>query len=337
MAIIPNIPQQDNSTTRRCVECGRVMPLKSFTFTHNEFYPDHYLPLCNACISAKIRAHDSNWEYIDKVCMWAGIPFIAREWDRIQKMTLEEETWGTYAKVFADQEYASLGWGDYFRQYKKLQECGLIDEELPELREQRYSNLRRKWGENYDDTELDHLEDLYKGLMNTQNISGALQIDQAQKLCKLSLEIDNRIRAGDKEVDKFMSSYDKIIKSAEFTPKNVKNAADFDSFAEVAYWLEKHGRINKFYDGATRDVIDEAIKNIESYNQRLYVNEGGIGDEITERLRALKQTNMVESENLYNIQPTFDADEYDNEAFILDEEKEFEPTDVKPHECYTTT
>jgi hypothetical protein len=39
-----------------------------------------------------------------------------------------------------------------------------------------------------------------------------------------------------------MSSYDKIIKSAEFTPKNAKNATDFDSFAEVAYWLEKRGR-----------------------------------------------------------------------------------------------
>ena len=34
----------------------------------------------------------------------------------------------------------------------------------------------------------------------------------------------------------------------------------------VAYWLEKHGKINKFYDGTTRDIIDEAIKNIENYN-----------------------------------------------------------------------
>jgi hypothetical protein len=58
----------------------------------------------------------------------------------------------------------------------------------------------------------------------------------------------------------------KIIKDAEFTPKNAKNATDFDSFAEVAYWLEKHGKINKFYDNVTRDVIDEALKNIENYN-----------------------------------------------------------------------
>ena len=332
MALVPNIPSSDNnSTTKRCAQCGRVMPIKAFAHTFNEFYPDHHLPVCNTCISTNINEHDNNWEYIDKVCRWADIPFIAREWDRIKGITLDTETWGTYAKVFADQEYESLGWNDYYRQYKKLQEVGLIEEELPELREQRYEELRRKWGENYDETELNHLEDFYKGLLNTQNISGALQIDQAQKLCKLSLEIDNRIRAGDKEVDKFMSSYDKIIKSAEFTPKNAKNAADFDSFAEVAYWLEKHGRINKFYDGTTRDIIDEAIKNIQSYNQRLYVNEGGIGDEITERLRMLKANTAMEHETLYNIQPDFDADEYSNEAFVIDkDDEEFNPLDVKP-------
>ena len=202
----------------------------------------------------------------------------------------------------------------------------LIEEELPEIREQRYIELRRKWGENYDNEELNHLEDLYRGLLNTQNINGALQIDQAQKLCKISLEIDNRIRAGDKEVDKFMSSYDKIIKSAEFTPKNTKNATDFDSFAEVAYWLEKHGRINKFYDDVTRDVLDETLKNIEAYNQRLYINEGGIGEEISERIRMLQVSAEAEHDNFYNVQPNFNEDEYSNEVYVLDDEAEFDPS-----------
>ena len=149
-------------------------------------------------------------------------------------------------------------------------------------------------------------------------------MDQAQKLCKISLEIDNRIRAGDKDVDKFMSSYDKIIKSAEFTPKNAKNATDFDSFAEVAYWLEKRGRQNKFYDNVTRDVLDETLKNIEAYNQRLYINEGGIGEEITQRLNALKSTNIFE-EHYYGAPEEFDEDVYANDAYILDDEAEFNP------------
>ena len=325
MPVIPKIPVQP-STTKKCERCGRVMLLSSFAETHNKFYSDGRLPLCNECITEIIDAAGGSWEIIDKVCQWADIPFIVKEWERVSKITLSTETWATYAKIFATQDYESLGWGDYYRQYKRLKEVGLIEEEIPEVREKRYSELRRKWGENYDEDELNHLEDLYRGLMNTQNINGALQIDQAQKLCKLSLEIDNRIRAGDKEVDKFMSSYDKIIKSAEFTPKNAKNATDFDSFAEVAYWLEKHGKINKFYDNTTRDIIDEAIKNIESYNQRLYVNEGGIGEEITQRLRALTAANnMEQGSNIYDIQSDFNPEEYENEAYIIDgEEDEFD-------------
>lgn len=324
MPVIPKIPKQQIET-KICSRCNRPLPSSQFSKTHSEFYSDGLIPWCNDCIAEKLDAADWNWEYVDKLCMWAGIPFIVKEWDRIKGMTLPNETWATYTKVFCDQDYDSIGWGDYFRQYKKLKEVGLIEEEIPEVREQRYKDLRRKWGENYDDEELDHLEDLYKGLMNTQNISGALQIDQAQKLCKLSLEIDNRIRAGDKEVDKFMSSYDKIIKSAEFTPKNVKNATDFDSFAEVAYWLEKHGKINKFYDDVTRDVLDETLKNIENYNQRLYINEGGIGEEITQRLAALKAANDREQNVIYDIQSDFNESEYDNEAYIIDEEEEFDP------------
>ena len=110
---------------------------------------------------------------------------------------------------------------------------GLIEEEIPEVREEKYVKLREVWGDNYDDSELNYLEDLYKGLKTTQIINGALQIDQARKICKLSLEIDNGIRAGGANVDKLLASYDKLVKTAEFTPKNVKNAADFDSFASL--------------------------------------------------------------------------------------------------------
>lgn len=332
MPIIPKIPKPTDSTSKVCAKCGKPKPINQFAFTHNEFYSDKHLPFCNECISALIEESEDEWETVDKLCQWADIPFVVKEWERIKEMTWAGETWGTYAKVFSTQEYEHLGWKDYYRQYKKLKEVGIIEEEIPEVREKRYRELRRKWGENYVDEELNRLEDLYKGLLNTQNVVGALQIDQAQKLCKLSLQIDNCIREGSKDTDKFLAAYDKIIKAAEFTPKNTKNATDFDSFAEVAYWLEKKGKINKFYDNVTRDVVDETLKNIQSYNQRLYVNEGGIGEEITTRLDALRAAvayEQNEESSLYDIQPTFNPDEYDNAGYIIDgEEDDFNPEEI---------
>lgn len=325
MPLEPKIPKPQFKT-KKCSKCGSILSTEEFAKTHSIFYPDGLLPICNDCANEYLREHDYEWDYIDKLCQWADIPFIVKEWTRLSELNGVEKTWPVYANVFAAEVYVGFGWADYNKQYIRLREVGLVEDEVPLVYEQKMADLRKKWGSNYDDEELYYLEDLYKGLLQTQNVNGALQIDQAQKICKLSLEIDSRIRAGDKEVDKFLSSYDKLVKTAEFTPKNTKNAIDFDSFAEVGKWLEKRGRQNKFYDGATRDVIDETLKNIENYNQRLYINEGGIGDEITQRLKALQSANRME-EDIYGIQKEYDLDEYDNMGFTGEEEEEFEVMD----------
>lgn len=307
-----------------CSQCGRPLLKSEYAATHSLFFSDKLLPVCNSCITEWLRAKDFSWEFINKVCQWADIPFIVKEWERIFELSGEAQVWTTYSKVFADKCYEELGWDHYNKQYITLREKGLIEEEIPLVREKKYTTLRKKWGANYDEEQLNYLEDLFKGLCTTQNVNGALQMDQAQKICKLSLEIDSRIRSGDKEVDKFMSSYEKAIKIAEFTPKNSKNASDFDSFAEIAYWLEKRGKQNRFYDGTTRDIIDETLKNIENYNQKLYINESGIGDEITQRLEALKTADT--QENYYNIQQEYDLDEYDNMGYNFETSEDFEVT-----------
>lgn len=323
--IIPKIPQKQ-ALTKKCNCCGISTSTDDFARTHSPFYPDGYLPVCNSCINQMLKEHEYEWSFIDTLCQYAGIPFIVKEWTRLAELNGEEKTWDVYSKVFAEDIYEQFGWDDYHKQYMKLRQAGMVEGELPLINEQHMADLRKKWGSNYDDEALNYLEDLYKGLLTTQNINGALQIDQAQKICKLSLEIDSKIRAGDKDVEKFLSSYDKLVKTAEFTPKNTKNAVDFDSFAEVAHWLEKRGKQNKFYDGVTRDVVDETIKNIENYNQRLYINEGGIGDEITQRVEALKNADKIEqSSDIYGLQQNYNLDEYDNEGYNLEDNEAFKP------------
>lgn len=321
MPIEPKIPKQ-SFLTKKCNKCNGVFSLEEFAPTHSPFYPDGYIPFCNDCARAYLEENEWDWEAVDKLCQYAGIPFIVKEWDRLFELNGKQDTWSVYSKVFANDNYKSIGWTDYFHQYQKLKEAGLIEDEVPLLKEERLARLHKIWGNNYDEDELMYLEDLYKGLLINQNVNGALQIDQARKICKFSLEIDSRIRAGDKDVDKFLSSYDKLVKIAEFTPKNTKNASDFDSFAEVGLWLEKRGHHNKFYDNTTRDIIDESLKNIENYNQRLYINEGGIGDEITQRLKALQNVNELE-ENVFDLKKEYDLDEYDNAGFNVDEDEDF--------------
>lgn len=308
----PNIPKQRKPfILKTCSRCNGSFGPDAFSETKSFFYKDGYLPICNSCIEEYLVENNFNWEAVDKVCQYADIPFVPSEFERLHEMN-GDKVFPVYAKVFLSSDYNGLDWGVYFRKFKELKEARLIDDELPVIKEKKLSQLKEKWGANYDEEELHYLEGLYDGMLQTQNVNGALQDDQAKKLCKISLEIDSRIREGS-DFDKILSSYDKLVKVAEFTPKNVKNATDFDSVGEVFRWLEKRGWVNKFYDGVTQDVVDETMKNIMNFNQRLYVNESGITEEIERRLSALK--NAQELENYYNTDKEYDLDEYDNAGY----------------------
>lgn len=324
MGLQPNIARKRNFALKQCVKCGAALTAEAFSPTKSLFYPDGSLPICNSCIEDYLSGVDFDWHYVDKLCQWADIPFVPKEWERLFSMN-GDKTFGVYAQVFAQTEYEDLGWSDYFKAFKDLKQAGTLEEELPGIAEKKRKQLQERWGANYDDEALRYLENLYNGLMTTQNVNGALQVDQALKICKMSYEIDCRIREGS-DFDKLLASYDKLVKAAEFTPKNVKNINDFDSVGELIKWLEKRGWKNTFYDGVTRDVVDETMKNFQNFNQRLYTNESGIGEQITERLNALKQVKAIEEESYYGTNRAYDLDAYDDKGYSqLVHEEDFDP------------
>lgn len=324
MGLQPDIARRRVFSFKTCNRCGQSYTKDEFAPTKSIFYADGALPICNSCIESYLLEVDFDWQEVDKLCQYADIPFVPREWERLYEMN-GSKTFPVYANVFAQTEYEAFGWSDYHKAYKDLREQGLIEDELPGLYEKKRKQLQDRWGANYDDEALRYLESLYNGLMTTQNVNGALQVDQAIKICKMSYEIDCRIREGT-EFDKLLASYDKLVKAAEFTPKNVKNINDFDSVGELIKWLEKRGWVNSFYDGVTRDIVDETIKNIQNFNQRLYTNESGIGDEITRRINALREAKQIEEESYYGTNQTYDLDSYDNDGYMdLMREEEFDP------------
>jgi hypothetical protein len=292
--------------------CGRPFGPEGFAPTKSLFFPDGTLTICDDCIDRSLAANNWDWAYINKLCQMADIPFVPKEWERLREMG-DSEVFHRYASIFLSAEYDDLGWHDYYEAFRALKEQNRIEEELPEIAEHKWAALREKWGANYDQEALTYLEGLYNGLMTTQNVNGALQIDQAKKIAKMSYEVDRRIAEGS-DFDKLLASYDKLVKAAEFTPKNVKNINDFDTFGEAIKWLEKKGWRNTFYDNVTRDIVDESMKNFQSFNQRLYTNESSMPEEIARRMEALKATAALENDNYYGTNKQYDLDAFEAEA-----------------------
>lgn len=311
MGLAPKIQKKSKFISKKCSICGGTFGPESFAPTKSLFFTDGVVPVCNDCIDGILAESDDSWDAIDKVCQMADIPFVPKEWERLKEMD-ETNVFYRYATIFQGSEYDGLGWKDYNEAFLRLKREGNLESEMPLLGEEKRKKLREKWGGNYDDEGLNYLEELFNGLMTTQNVNGALQIDQALKICKMSYEIDRRIAAGD-DFDKLLGSYDKMVKAAEFTPKNVKNINDFDTFGEATRWMEKKGWRNQFYDNVTRDIVDESMKNFQAFNQRLYTNESAIGEEISRRLEALKST--AEMENYYETDVEHDLDAFEQDGY----------------------
>lgn len=259
------------------------------------------LPICRECLAKMISSapEKERWNVIDKICQWADVPFLPGEWEKLYQAN-GKDTLGVYIAIFRTEQYKTLDWMTYNNVYLQLLEEGHVEDAIPELREKRLQDWRRKWGMGYDEEQLEYLENLHLGLINSQNVVGALNEDQALKLCKISLIIEEKIRGG-VDFTKDLKAYDELAKLSNLTPKNVKDANEFDSFGEVYAYLEKTGWQNKYYDGAVRDEVDNTEKNIKNWVRYLYVNETGIAEEIEQRINNLKVAAELEGEKFDEI------------------------------------
>ena len=278
-----------------CYKCKNEKTTSHYIAVNSQLF-NGSLPICRECLSKIIAAApvEERWNTVDKICQWADVPFIPGEWEKIYQSN-GKDALGVYIAIFRNEEYKNLDWEMYNKVYLELLEENRVEDAIPELREKQIKDWHRKWGMDYDEQQLEYLENLHQGLLNSQNVVGALNEDQALKLCKISLIIEEKIRAGlDFSIE--LKSYDSLATLSNLTPKNVKDANEFDSFGEVYAYLEKTGWVNKYYDGAIRDEVDNTEKNIKNWIRYLYVNETGIAEEIEQRINNLKVAAELEGE-----------------------------------------
>ena len=273
---------------KKCQRCGEEQGTAAYIAVNSVIHGGS-LPICRYCLAKQIDkayADGEGWNIVDKICQWADIPFIPEYWEKMYEGHGRDAI-GVYISTFRGKPYDKLDWKKYNDVYLQIRDENRVEDALPEVREGLRRRLAQKWGQQYDDESLEYLENLHQGLLGSQNIVGALNEDQALKLCKISLIIENKIRAGE-DFDKDLKAYDSLSKLANLTPKVVKDAHEFNSIGELCAYLEKKGFVNKYYDGAVRDEADFTAKDVKYWLQSLYVNETGIAEEIEQRIANLK-------------------------------------------------
>lgn len=299
-----------------CSSCGNKLLSDLFLNSNNKLFPYGKVPVCNTCL--KHHIHDTlkfetkgNWTFINKLCQWIDLPFVADKWIKtVEASSTPEDAFIIYARIFEKSEYPeTIDWLLYNQRYLELKSRGQLEDTIEIFNDDRRAQLIARWGPTYDDQELNDLENLFEGMKRTQNLVGTVAIDDAKKLCKISLEIDRALRDGS-AIDKLITSYDKMKATAGFTTNAAQNLGDFESMGEIVAYLERTGWVNPYYQGASQDIVDETMQNFCTFVQRLYTNETNLGDMITERLQAIKS--LQNADAIFE-QPTLDLDEYEKQ------------------------
>ena len=302
---------------KTCEQCGNSLSGTGFLRTKSPLFPDGVLNLCKDCVARLVKDHPNDLQFADKLCQWADIPFNPEEWIKLYEAN-GKDTFAVYHALYQSDDRRDIVWADLNEKWVELQKKGDLEDAVDLFSAEKFRQLQQKWGPHYDEEEISYLEQLLNGMLQTQNINGKLQMDQAVKLCKISLIIDQRIRANENFKDE-LANYDKLVKIADFTPKNVKNANDFDSAGEIFAYLEKTGWMNKYYDNVDRDIVDKTMKNIQAWTRHLYVNETGIAEDIQNRIEALKAAKELESQ--IDMATNEELDMSDSEAYSIDNEE----------------
>ena len=304
---------------RRCIKCNIEKNLIQFLPTKSKLFDEQFSTICRDCAARAIDnvPKEKRWKVVNKLCQWMDIPFLPQQWNELYEKN-GFDAFGMYVSMFKNQEYETLDWETYNIMFLKLKEEERVEDAIPELKKNKLKLKRQRWGIDYDEIELEYLDNLYNGIVSTQSVVGSEQEDKAKKLCKIALRIEDKIRAGG-DIDKDIRSYDMLSKSANFTPKSSESGEDFDSLGELFAYLEDSGWINKYYQDEIKDIVDETIKQYSLWVQNLYIKETGMAEEIQERIEQLKVLkDLIDEQYERDIQTALDVeseDELSNEEF----------------------
>lgn len=330
-----------------CEKCGKTLAANLWYRTASPFYPSGFLPYCPTCLG-NMYDHTSIAE-MDKLCRWADWPFYTNKY----LMLLKAKQDGPTTLSLYYKQNISIMYKEGYTQ--SVQDWATINQELsqtiekegiaalsPEKQIQYEQNLRNFWGDGdneigrYSLGQLEYLDNLYRDLEKTQNLTTGAQADQAKKLARLSLAMD--IAEENRELElyvKLMGAYEKLVKVADFTPKSSQSASSFESMGELVAFLERTGFINKFYDGEQRDIVDKTIKSQQIFLRRIVSGESNLAERIEQRLQRMQLLDRLEDgttseeEWSYDLHADDEWVESDNfeEYTDPDEEEEFDAGD----------
>ena len=305
--------------TRPCLRCKQKLPADQFASTTSPFFPGHRSIICTNCLEQMVDA--TSLEAVNRLCQWLDIPFNPDIWIQLQAK-YNSHTLTAYLSRVAALPYQQQTWHDEDARWRAIRERNAANAEIQAFAEAHLDDLHARWSPEYCKEDLVWLDEFYKNIIATQNVSTPILEMLATDLCETELQIKKGLRAGE-DVKKWMDVRDNIIRTGNFNASNSKTASSLESVGELMLYCGKKG-FHPTYHTEPKDSTDFLMKNIQDYNQRLIMNEGNIAELVEEKRDAYNLSATLEDETNVAANGITDAIEYEGEDEFAEEVSEFE-------------
>lgn len=274
----------------RCPVCGK---LALIIYSNNPLVPG----TCEKCLEEHINPTDLT--DVDFFCRTYNIPFNPGEWVALYERC-GNGVFKQYVSQFLNDEldYASDTkdwWKELNEEWASCQTFEQLLAKVEPIKQKFIERNRVKWGSNYSFEEYVQLENLLVSTLRANDITNPLQIDAIKKACRISVELDKAIEAGDsKGIKDLSSAYSSFTKTAQIDAVIESSNNDvIATVADLADYIERCGGKYTYYDGVERDIVDKTINDIKEYNRKLVADATGLGSTL-ERITEAYQRQVEE-------------------------------------------
>jgi hypothetical protein len=286
---------------KKCTYCKKEKTLDVFIDTENIFFVDKKFPICLECLNdfftQKVPS-GKEWDTFNKFCQTIDIYFDPQLYQELRDID-PENALILYMKKAPKAD--TVDWNTLNRAYLKLVTLGEIHQVHPVLEDGELLRLKDAWGEEYLQEECLELEKMLKSWRQTQAISNHNQLEDTKRLCKIALQMDKKVRAGE-DIDKVLKTYVALKDSLGFSNKSKGNSDSIETVGEMFSYLEKSGWLNTYYQGEENDELDKTILEMQAWTKRVVIDNSEIGDQLEATLKQV--VTLLNKSNKYEELPS---------------------------------
>jgi hypothetical protein len=182
---------------KKCITCERELTINTksnppFYKSYSKWHKDGYLPICKKCLNDETEADDiqsfrNTLREIDK-------PFLYESWETAKNK--KTNTLGTYLKDI-NLNFNTLTYDDSEGEQKETPiNPDYKAEVLKTESKMDSSELIKRWGRGYTDSEYEYLENFYDDYANNYKTDTPAQVNLYKNIAKIHLQAEKELIEG---------------------------------------------------------------------------------------------------------------------------------------------